>query len=398
MDRLYKAVWEKINGGGPLTKAIFNFAYEYKLKALENGYSTPLLDRLSFVLFRAHHFSPCCICVCPATCHAKEASRTRDTCGAEVACHPVVSLNSKCSESHVARALQLCVCLFVRQPAKFCVGTRHQVLPLDFQDSLQEDEDSVGRSGSTDVVGRSTVVRRHAAVHEHLFLLPRWSGIRTDGDMWSWYCARRYAKGRSADWGLLRTAFIFSLWLTLLFWNSKWYGSRHSFDLHRNHVDFQHLLWFSATDISTGRVGAPLQCNEIKLRDWQEGLCPDCLCWNCTAKKTTQGFSEISFCLHTSISWCIQTHASLRPNPPNLSFPGGYTSKDKPHPRGEVLIGGANVTMGYYKKPEKTAEDFMTVDGLRYFCTGDIGEFYEDGTLRIIGKTNQAYTTSLVDT
>ena len=66
-------------------------------------------------------------------------------------------------------------------------------------------------------------------------------------------------------------------------------------------------------------------------------------------------------------------------------FLGGYTSKDKPNPRGEILIGGGNVTMGYYKNPEKTAEDFTTINGLRYFCTGDIGEFCPDGSLKIIG-------------
>ena len=45
MDRLYKAVWEKINEGGPVTKALFNFGYNYKLRALERGYDTPICDR-----------------------------------------------------------------------------------------------------------------------------------------------------------------------------------------------------------------------------------------------------------------------------------------------------------------------------------------------------------------
>ncbi|XP_029964236.1 long-chain-fatty-acid--CoA ligase 3a [Salarias fasciatus] len=91
-------------------------------------------------------------------------------------------------------------------------------------------------------------------------------------------------------------------------------------------------LW----DYSTGRVGGPLVCCEIKLKDWVEG---------------------------------------------------GYRSTDKPHPRGEILIGGPNVTMGYYKKEAKNQVDFIVDgNGQRWFCTGDIGEFQEDGCLKIIDR------------
>uniref|UniRef100_A0A8C2HK11 long-chain-fatty-acid--CoA ligase n=1 Tax=Cyprinus carpio TaxID=7962 RepID=A0A8C2HK11_CYPCA len=91
-------------------------------------------------------------------------------------------------------------------------------------------------------------------------------------------------------------------------------------------------LW----DYSTGRVGAPLVCCEIQLKDWIEG---------------------------------------------------GYRSTDRPCPRGEILVGGPNVTMGYYKNKEKNTEDFF-VDkkGQRWFCTGDIGEFHGDGCLKIIDR------------
>uniref|UniRef100_A0A8D0L0U4 long-chain-fatty-acid--CoA ligase n=1 Tax=Sphenodon punctatus TaxID=8508 RepID=A0A8D0L0U4_SPHPU len=90
------------------------------------------------------------------------------------------------------------------------------------------------------------------------------------------------------------------------------------------------------SDYSTGRVGAPLICCEIKLRDWQEG---------------------------------------------------GYTSRDKPNPRGEIIIGGPNVSIGYFKNEEKTSEDFVLDEhGQRWFCTGDIGEFHPDGCLQIIDR------------
>jgi len=89
-----------------------------------------------------------------------------------------------------------------------------------------------------------------------------------------------------------------------------------------------------AYDISSGRVGPPLGCTEIRLIDWEEG---------------------------------------------------NYTINNEP-PQGEVLIGGPAITAGYFKMPEKTAEDYCEIDGLRYFKTGDIGEWDSDGALKIIDR------------
>ncbi|KAI7739409.1 hypothetical protein M8C21_010752, partial [Ambrosia artemisiifolia] len=58
-------------------------------------------------------------------------------------------------------------------------------------------------------------------------------------------------------------------------------------------------------DTSVGRVGAPLPCSYIKLINWPEG---------------------------------------------------GYLTSDSPLPRGEIVIGGPNVTLGYFKNDEKTKE------------------------------------------
>ncbi|XP_028517196.1 long-chain-fatty-acid--CoA ligase 4 [Exaiptasia diaphana] len=89
-------------------------------------------------------------------------------------------------------------------------------------------------------------------------------------------------------------------------------------------------------DMTAGRVGPPIPSTEIKLVSWEEG---------------------------------------------------GYTIRDKPHPRGEVVIGGANVTLGYFKNPKKTAEDFeVDRNGQRWFHTGDIGVFHDDGCLQIIDR------------
>lgn len=45
MDRLYKGVWEKVNMGSSFSRALFEWAYDYKKKRIENGYTTPILDK-----------------------------------------------------------------------------------------------------------------------------------------------------------------------------------------------------------------------------------------------------------------------------------------------------------------------------------------------------------------
>jgi long-chain acyl-CoA synthetase len=69
---------------------------------------------------------------------------------------------------------------------------------------------------------------------------------------------------------------------------------------------------------------------------------------------------------------------------------GNYKITNKPFPQGEILVGGDNVAMGYYKRPDLTDESFFIENGRRWFRTGDIGEFHEDGGLKIIGKKKRS--------
>ncbi|MEW5722518.1 MAG: long-chain fatty acid--CoA ligase [Thermodesulfobacteriota bacterium] len=46
---------------------------------------------------------------------------------------------------------------------------------------------------------------------------------------------------------------------------------------------------------------------------------------------------------------------------------------------GEIAVSGPQVMLGYWNKPEATAEVFREIGGRRYFLTGDIGHLDEDG-------------------
>jgi len=65
---------------------------------------------------------------------------------------------------------------------------------------------------------------------------------------------------------------------------------------------------------------------------------------------------------------------------------GNYKITDKPHPRGEIFLGGNPVTRGYYKNEEKTLEDFFIENGKQFFKSGDIGELQPSGQIRIIDR------------
>ena len=51
----------------------------------------------------------------------------------------------------------------------------------------------------------------------------------------------------------------------------------------------------------------------------------------------------------------------------------------KPHQVGEIIVRGPQVFRGYWKQPQATEEAFLIHDGERFFRTGDLGYYDEEG-------------------
>jgi len=45
LDRIFKGINEKVTKGSWLKRALFDFAYQYKLKWSKRGFETPLLNK-----------------------------------------------------------------------------------------------------------------------------------------------------------------------------------------------------------------------------------------------------------------------------------------------------------------------------------------------------------------
>jgi fatty-acyl-CoA synthase len=50
-----------------------------------------------------------------------------------------------------------------------------------------------------------------------------------------------------------------------------------------------------------------------------------------------------------------------------------------PGETGEIVVHGPQIMQGYWRNPQATQEAFVTIDGIRFLRTGDLGHVDEDG-------------------
>ncbi|KAI9291655.1 acetyl-CoA synthetase-like protein [Neoconidiobolus thromboides FSU 785] len=115
----------------------------------------------------------------------------------------------------------------------------------------------------------------------------------------------------------------------------------------------------------------------------------------CLAVNIKQGYGS------TETSSLISVTDLEDKNSGHVGFPGlqiqvklidvpsmNYYVKDKPYPRGEILVKGPNVFKEYYKNAVATKEAF---DNENWFYTGDIGYFDDENRLFIIDRKSSIF-------
>jgi fatty-acyl-CoA synthase len=65
-----------------------------------------------------------------------------------------------------------------------------------------------------------------------------------------------------------------------------------------------------------------------------------------------------------------------------------------PHEVGEIVVQGPQVFQGYWKQPEATAQAFIEHEGKRFFRTGDLGYYDEDGYFFITDRLKRMINAS----
>ena len=90
-----------------------------------------------------------------------------------------------------------------------------------------------------------------------------------------------------------------------------------------------------------------------------------------------------------SSAWAFRSSTSTRASSirtPCSELPAGEV--------GEIVTHGPQVFLGYWNKPEDTAQAFVEIDGKRFFRTGDLGRIDEDGYFFIVDRLKRMINAS----
>ena len=85
---------------------------------------------------------------------------------------------------------------------------------------------------------------------------------------------------------------------------------------------------------------------------------------------------------------------------PRIQLAEGHLIVDeelRPIPKTDSRVGrlakSGRIPLGYYEDPQKTAETFPTIDGIRYAIVGDMARWEQDGTVTLFGRGSVSINT-----
>ncbi|ROW14645.1 hypothetical protein VPNG_03216 [Cytospora leucostoma] len=167
---------------------------------------------------------------------------------------------------------------------------------------------------------------------------------------------------------------------------------------------FWGALWAKSTLMGYGLPGSGILDAVVfnKIKEATGGRLKLCMNGGGPVSRDTQRFISIAICpmiigyglTETTAMGCLQnpmewTADSIGAMPAAVEaklvdFPdAGYYATNKPRPQGEVWLRGPSIMEGYYQNEEETKES-LTSDG--WFKTGDIGEWDQNGHLKLIDR------------
>jgi acyl-coenzyme A synthetase/AMP-(fatty) acid ligase len=105
---------------------------------------------------------------------------------------------------------------------------------------------------------------------------------------------------------------------------------------------------------------------------------PDALCANLYGPTETN-----------VVTWCRVPIEFDGSQPLPIGHPCPYAAVRVDASNGELLAGGDSLMHGYWNRPDETERNFVTLDGIRYYRTGDRVSVTPDGSYLFVGRLDR---------